>query len=69
MWKSLGAVAFAALLSTGGAAYAQTKEKTSSAARSAASLECSRQAEEKGFHGKKRKTFRKKCMKEAKDKT
>ena len=68
MWKSLSAVALAALLSTGSVAYAQTKEKTPSTPRSEASLECSKQAEEQGLHGKKRKTFRKKCMKEMKNK-
>ncbi len=32
--------------------------------RSAASLECSKQADAQGVHGKKRKTFRKHCMRE-----
>jgi hypothetical protein len=36
--------------------------------RSAASLECSRQADEKGLHGKARKTFRSKCLKDLKKK-
>ena len=35
-------------------------------ARSAASMECSRQADEKGLHGKARKHFRSKCLKAAK---
>jgi hypothetical protein len=34
--------------------------------RSAASLACSKQADEKGLHGKERKKFRSDCMKEAK---
>jgi hypothetical protein len=34
--------------------------------RSAASLECSRQADEKGLHGKARKKFRSKCLKQTK---
>ena len=69
MWKSLGAIAVAALLSMGSDVYAQTKEKAPQTARSAASLECSKQADEKGLHGKKRKTFRKKCEKEMKSKS
>ncbi len=31
--------------------------------RSAKSIECSKQADAQGLHGKKRKTFRKECMK------
>lgn len=69
MWKFLAAVTLAALVAIGSAAFAQTKEKTPGKPRSAASLECSKQAEEKGLHGKARKTFRKKCMKEMKAKT
>jgi len=69
MRKSLGALTLAALLSMGSAVYAQTKEMAPPAAQSAASLECSKQAEEKGLHGKKRKTFRKNCMKGMKNKT
>jgi invasion protein IalB len=34
--------------------------------RSPESLECSKQADEKGLHGKERKKFRSDCMKEAK---
>lgn len=34
--------------------------------RSAASIECSKQADAKGLHGKERKKFRSECMKEAK---
>jgi len=69
MWKSFGAIALAVLLSMGSAAYAQTKEKAPPTARSAASLDCSKQAEEQGLHGKKRKTFRKKCIKEMRSKS
>jgi invasion protein IalB len=36
--------------------------------RSAESLECSKQADDKGLKGKERKKFRKECMKEAKAK-
>ncbi|MCA6105979.1 PsiF family protein [Bradyrhizobium cenepequi] len=38
-------------------------------ARSAASLECSKQADAKGLHGKERKKFRRECRKEAADKS
>ena len=77
----LAAVALAALLATG-AAFAQTaapaaktETKTDSAAtadkkapkeRSAESLECSKQADAKGLHGKERKKFRSECIKSAK---
>jgi psiF repeat len=37
-------------------------------ARSAESLECSKQADEKGLKGKERKKFRRDCIKEAKSK-
>ncbi|KYG22278.1 phosphate starvation-inducible protein PsiF [Bradyrhizobium sp. AT1] len=77
----LAAVALAALLATG-AAFAQTaapaaktETKTDSAAtadkkapkeRSSESLECSKQADAKGLHGKERKKFRSECIKSAK---
>jgi psiF repeat-containing protein len=38
-------------------------------ARSAASLECSKQADAKSLHGKERKKFRRECRKEAADKS
>jgi hypothetical protein len=38
-------------------------------ARSAASLECSKQADAKSLHGKERKKFRRECLKEAADKS
>jgi hypothetical protein len=37
---------------------------TDKKARSAASLECSKEADEKGLHGKERKKFRSECRKE-----
>lgn len=37
--------------------------------RTAESLECSKQADEKGLKGKERKKFRKQCIKDAKPKT
>jgi psiF repeat len=47
---------------------APTPAKTSSTkARTPESLECSKQADEKGLKGKERKKFRKDCIKEAKD--
>ena len=68
MWKSLAALAIAAILATGSIALAQTKEKAPAKPRSAASLECSRLADEKGLHGKPRKKFRAKCLKDMKKK-
>jgi hypothetical protein len=59
-------VASAALIVTCGAAFAQTKDATKS--RSAVSMECSKQADEKGLHGKARKRFRSKCIKDMKKK-
>ena len=77
----LAAVALASLLATG-AAFAQTAApaakadaKTDAAAtadkkapkeHSAESLECSKQADAKGLHGKERKKFRSDCIKTAK---
>src|SRR5262249_57939777 len=37
--------------------------------RTAESIECSKQADAKGLHGKERQTFRSKCMKDLKKKT
>jgi len=77
----LAAVALASLLATG-TAFAQTAApaakadtKTDAAAtadkkapkeHSAESLECSKQADAKGLHGKERKKFRSECIKTAK---
>lgn len=44
---------------------AATAEKKSAAPRSAISLECSKQADAKGLHGKERKKFRSQCKKSA----
>ena len=55
-------VSIAATLMLAGTAFAQPAKTQ----RSAASLECSRQADEKGLHGKVRKKFRSKCLKQAK---
>ena len=41
-------------------------EKKTTKARSAESVECSKQADEKGLHGKERKKFRSECIKNAK---
>lgn len=77
----LAAVALASLLATGtafaqtAAPAAKTDMKTDAAAatgkkapkeRSAESLECSKQADAKGLHGKERKKFRSECIKSAK---
>jgi hypothetical protein len=64
---ALSALAVAATLSVASdAATAQGKAPATS--RSAASLECSRQADEKCLHGKARKKFRSKCLKDMKRK-
>ena len=74
----LAIVAVASLLTTG-TAFAQTAApaaKTDAAAtadkkapkeRSAESLDCSKQADAKGLHGKERKKFRSECIKTAKE--
>ena len=67
------AIAFASLLLIG-SAFAQTTApaaKTDTKApmvHSAASLECSKEADAKGLHGKERKKFRSECKKAAADK-
>ena len=61
MLKILAGSAVAVLM-LAGTASAQPAKTT----RSAASLECSKQADAQGQHGKARKTFRSKCLKEAK---
>jgi len=70
----IAATAIASLL-LAGSAYAQATATppaadkaapaaTDKKARSAASLECSKEADEKGLHGKERKKFRSACRKE-----
>jgi CelD/BcsL family acetyltransferase involved in cellulose biosynthesis len=67
-------LALAASLLFAGAAFAQTTapaaapaatEKKAEKPRTAASLECSKEADAKGLHGKERKKFRSDCKKEA----
>ncbi len=68
--RTAAAIAFASLLLMS-SAYAQTAtapaatEKKAEKPRSAASLECSKEADAKGLHGKERKKFRSDCKKEA----
>jgi CelD/BcsL family acetyltransferase involved in cellulose biosynthesis len=67
-------LALAASLLFAGAAFAQTStapaaapaatEKKAEKPRTAASLECSKEADAKGLHGKERKKFRSDCKKE-----
>jgi psiF repeat len=65
----LGASALVAtLLFASGSTVAQPKDNLPAKPRSAASLECSKQADEKGLHGKARKKFRSKCLKDLKKK-
>ena len=81
--SSRAAVAAIASLLLVGSAYAQTPapaapaaadskmaptDKKAATPRSAASLECSKEADEKGLKGKERKKFRADCKKEAKAK-
>ncbi len=56
----------AALALSGAVAFAQSsvKSKASAATRSATSLECSRQADVKGLHGKTRRSFRSRCRRD-----
>jgi len=53
----------AVLLVAGGAVLAQQQPKVTKS-RSTGSMECSKQADDKGLHGKARKHFRSKCMKD-----
>jgi phosphate-selective porin len=50
------------------AAKAAPAEKKAEKPRTAASLECSKEADAKGLHGKERKKFRSECKKAAADK-
>ncbi len=72
-------LALAASLLLAGSALAQTPAPAASPApaakaekaqkpRTAASLECSKEADAKGLHGKERKKFRSECKKQASDK-
>jgi invasion protein IalB len=68
-------LALAASLLFAGSAFAQTTTPAPAATpmakaekpHSAASLECSKEADAKGLHGKERKKFRSDCKKQAKD--
>jgi hypothetical protein len=54
-------------LTAGAVAYAQSPQQTKLIkSRSSQSMECSKQADEKGLHGKARRHFRSKCLKQAK---
>jgi len=74
VFRTAAAAAFASLLLLS-SAYAQTTtapaaapaatEKKAEKPRTAASLECSKEADAKGLHGKERKKFRSDCKKEA----
>jgi hypothetical protein len=71
--SSRAAVAVFASLMLASSAFAQgtapataAKTEKTEKARSAESLDCSKQADEKGLHGKERKKFRSECIKDAK---
>jgi hypothetical protein len=76
--SSRAAVAAFASLMLMGSAFAQTAapaatapaakaDKKAEKPRSTESLDCSKQADDKGLHGKERKKFRSDCIKQAKD--
>jgi invasion protein IalB len=74
--SSRAAVAAFASLMLMGSAFAQAtapaaapaaKTEKAEKAHTPESLECSKQADEKGLHGKERKKFRSECKKQAKD--
>ena len=78
-YSRAAATALASLLLLAGPAFAQTPAKSDAAApaatdkkmakpRTAASLECSKEADAKGLHGKERKKFRAECKKAAEEK-
>ncbi|HEX2336681.1 MAG TPA: PsiF family protein [Hyphomicrobiaceae bacterium] len=66
MRTSLIGIVCAGLLAASNPALAQSKDRP---ARSAASLECSKQADAQGLHGKARKSFRSKCLRTMKRKS
>jgi hypothetical protein len=61
MRKVLATLCMTLLLA--GAAGAAEKKKTEAKPRTAKSIECSKQADAKGLHGKERREFRAKCKK------
>jgi hypothetical protein len=65
MTKYVSAAVLAALLTAGSVVVAEAAQAPAKA-RSAASIECSKQADAKGLHGKVRKKFRSKCLKDMK---
>jgi hypothetical protein len=67
--KTVLALLCMGLLLGAGAAHAEEKAKAEKKPRTAISIECSKQADAKGLHGKERKTFRSACMKDGKKKS
>ena len=67
--KTLFALLCMGLLLGAGTANAEEKKKAEKKPRTAISLECSKQADAKGLHGKDRKVFRSTCMKDGKKKS
>jgi hypothetical protein len=64
--KNVIALLCMGLLLGAGTASAEEKKKAEKKPRTAIPIECSKQADAKGLHGKERKTFRSKCMKDGK---
>jgi hypothetical protein len=63
MKKVLATLCMTLLLDGGALAATAEKKATEAKPRTAKSLECSKQADAKGLHGKERKIFREKCKK------
>ncbi len=63
--KTLAAVAAALLMVSAGGAMAKSNKTAATKAQTPESLECSKEADAKGLHGKERKEFRAKCKKDA----
>jgi hypothetical protein len=64
--KTVLALLCMSLLLGAGNAKAEEKKKAEAKPRTAISIECSKQADAKGLHGKERREFRAKCKKDGK---
>lgn len=63
--KTLAAAATAMLILGAGGAFAKDSKTAAAKPKTAESIECSKEADAKGLHGKDRKEFRNKCKKDA----
>ena len=64
LWVLAGAAALALTATTALAQEDKAKAKAPAAPRTAISIECSKQADAKGLHGKARHSFRSKCKRD-----